>query len=129
MSNLTIGLESIYMNEISENKQSEERRTLSRRIQLRSYRVEIKLIGEPIYQFRVTDVNSVGAGLLVKEDSQFLSLIRIGQIVDTKFLSPDDTDPSGDYRAEIKHITKPDKGKNAGHCLIGLAILEKIDEL
>ncbi len=104
-----------------------ERRAKTRRTQLRNYRVEIKLIGEPIYQFRVQDVSSNGAGILIKEDSKFLSLIEVGQIVDADFISPDGTDPTGNDRAEIRHITKPSKGKNEGHCLVGLLILEKLD--
>jgi hypothetical protein len=37
--------------------------------------------------------------------------------------------PSGSYKAKIKHITKSEKGKNGGQCLIGISILEKIDQL
>jgi hypothetical protein len=105
-----------------------ERRGKHRRTQLRNYRVEIILIGAPIYQFRVMDINSDGAGILVKEDSKFLNMIEVGQIVDTEFISPEGTSPAGNYRAEIRHITKPDKGKNKGHFLVGLKILEKIDD-
>ena len=104
-----------------------ERRTNSRRILPRNYRIEIKLIGEPIYQFRVQDVSPTGAGILIKEDSKFLSLIEVGQIVESDFISPDGTDPNGNYRAEIRHITKPNKEKNKGHYLVGLSILEKLD--
>ena len=104
-----------------------ERREKHRRTQLRNYRVEIKLIGAPIYQFRVNDVSPEGAGILIKEDSKFLSLIEVGQIVDADFISPEGTDPTGNYRAEIRHITKPNEGKNKGHFLVGLKILEKID--
>jgi hypothetical protein len=104
-----------------------ERRARPRRTQLRNYRVEIKLVGAPIYQFRVNDVSSDGAGILIKEDSKFLNMIEVGQIVDTEFISPQGTDPAGNYRAEIRHITKPNKGKNKGHFLVGLKILEKID--
>ena len=115
------------MQKDSKHKIYKEKRADPRRIQLRNYRIEIKLIGEPIYQFRVTDVSSYGAGLLVKEDSDFLSLVKVGQIVNADFLSPDGTDPKGTYRAEIKHISKPKKGKNGGHCLIGLSISEQIE--
>jgi len=111
----------------SKDKISKGKRAEPRRAQLRNYRVEIKLIGEPIYQFRVTDVSLDGAGLLVKEDSDFLKLIGIDQIVEADFISPDGTDPNGKYHAEIRHITKPGKGKNEGHCLLGLSILEKIE--
>ena len=113
----------------SKDKMSEEKRTEPRRTQLRNYRVEIKLIGEPIYQFRVTDVSSKGAGILIKEDSNFLSMIEVGKTVDVDFISPKGTAPSGSYKAEIKHITKSGKGKNGGQCLVGISILEKIDQL
>ena len=104
-----------------------ERRAASRRTKLINYRVEIRLIGAPIYQFRVKDVTPDGAGILIKEDSKFLSMIEVGQIVVADFISPKGTDPTGNYRAEIRHITKPSKGKNEGHYLVGLSILEKID--
>ena len=93
------------------DKRFKERRAKHRRTQLRNYRVEIKLIGAPIYQFRVRDVN----------------MIEVGQIVDTEFISPEGTDPAGNFRAEIRHITEPNEGKNKGHYLVGLKILEKAD--
>lgn len=113
----------------STDKITEKKRAEPRRTQLRDYRVEIKLVGEPIYQFRVTDVSSNGAGILIKEDSDFLSMIKVGQIVDVDFISPEGTAPSGNYKAAIKHITKLGRGKNDGHCVIGISILEKIDNL
>ena len=113
----------------SKNKTSKEKRADFRRTQLRNYRIEIKLIGEPIYQFRVTDVSLNGAGILIKEDSDFLDLIKVGQIVDADFISPQGTDPVGNHRVKIKHISKPVKGKNEGHCVVGLSILEKIEPL
>jgi hypothetical protein len=115
------------MNNAIQSKVSKERRSDPRRTTLRNYRIEIKLIGKPIYQFRVTDVSSNGAGILIKEDSDFLNQIEVGQIVDADFISPDGTDPIGNNRAVIKHITKPNKGINEGHFLVGLSILEKID--
>ena len=108
-------------------KSLNEKRVKSRRIELRNYRVEIKLIGAPIYQFRVRDISSDGAGILIKEDSKFLSMIEVGQIVNADFISPNGIDPTGSYRVEIRHITKPNKGKNKGHFLVGLSILEKLD--
>ena len=104
-----------------------DKRAEPRRTQLRNYRVEIKLVGEPIYQFRVTDVSSRGAGILIKEDSNFLSMIVVNQTVDVEFISPKGTAPFGNYKAEIKHITKAGKDKNEGHRLVGISILQKID--
>jgi hypothetical protein len=109
------------------DKRFKERRAKHRRTQLRNYRVEIKLVGAPIYQFRVNDVSSDGAGILIKEDSKFLNLIEVGQIVDADFISPKGTEPAGNHKAEIRHITKPNEEKNKGHFLVGLKILEIID--
>jgi hypothetical protein len=64
-------------------KSAKERRAKSRRFLPRNYRVEIKLIGAPIYQFRVQNVSSDGAGILIKEDSKFLSMIEAGISVDS----------------------------------------------
>lgn len=105
----------------SENM-SQENRSEPRSTSFSNYRVEIKLIGKPIYQFRVIDLSNKGAGLLIKDDSEFLSMIKIGQLIDANLISPKGSNPSGMYKAEIKHITKPEKGQRKGHCLAGIAI-------
>lgn len=107
---------------------AKEKRTEARSAKLRNYRVEIKFIGKPIYQFRVINVTSRGAGLLIKDDSAFLKMIEVGQIVDVNFISPEGSNPSGIYSAEIKHITKLDKQEYKGHRLVGISILEKLDK-
>ena len=111
----------------STNNIAKEKRSEPRREQLRNYRIEIKFVGNPIYQFRVINVTAKGAGLLIKDDSAFLKMIEVGQIVEADFISPDGTAPSGLYKAEIKHITKLDIKENKGHQLVGLAILKKVD--
>ena len=104
-----------------------EKRTEHRRARLRNYRVEIKLLAKPIYQFRVMNVTARGAGLFVKDDSAFLSMIEVGQIVEADFISPMGETPSGLFSAEIIHITEPDKQGYGGHKLVGLSILKKLD--
>ena len=107
---------------------AKEKRSETRRAKLRNYRIEIKLVGEPIYQFRVINVTTKGAGLLIKDDSAFLNMIEVGQIVDADFISPKGSKPSGMYKAEIKHITKLDKQEHQGHRLVGISILKKLDK-
>jgi hypothetical protein len=106
---------------------AKEKRSQPRRTKLRNYRIEIKFVGKPIYQFRVINVTAKGAGLLIKDDSAFLRMIKVGQIVEADFISPEGTDPSGLYKAEIKHITKLDMQEHKGHQLVGLSILKKVD--
>ena len=106
---------------------SKEKRSEPRRAKLRNYRIEIKFVGKPIYQFRVLNLTAKGAGLLIKDDSAFLKMIEVGQIVEADFISPEDKAPSGLYQAKIKHITKLNKQEHRGHHLVGLLILKKLD--
>jgi hypothetical protein len=106
---------------------AKDKRSEPRKAKLRNYRIEIKFVGKPIYQFRVINVTIKGAGLLVKDDSAFLKMIEAGQIVEADFISPEGTAPSGIYKAEIKHITKLDNQDHQGHRLVGLSILKKLD--
>ena len=115
------------MHRDSTNNIAKEKRSESRRAKLRNYRIEIKFVGKPIYQFRVINVSAKGAGLLVKDDSAFLEMIEVGQIVEADFISPEGTTPSGLNKAEIKHITKLDGQEHRGHHLVGLSILKKAD--
>ena len=103
-----------------------DKRSEHRRAKLRNYRVEIKFAGEPIYQFKVRDVSTKGAGLLIKDDSAFLKMIEVGQIVEADFKSPEGTAPSGIYKAIIKHITELDNQEYRKHKLVGLSILKKL---
>ena len=108
---------------------TKEKRADARLTKLRNYRIEIKFVGEPIYQFRVINVSTKGAGLLIKDDSAFLKMIEVGQIVNVDFISPEGSSPSGIYRAEIKHITKLDKQGHKGHRLVGISILKKLAKI
>ena len=112
----------------SKIKIDKERRSEPRRSKLRNYRIEIKFVGKPIYQFRVINVTAKSAGLLIKDNSAFLKMIEVGQIVEADFISPEDTPPSGLYKAVIKHITKHDMQEYRGHYLVGLSILKRVDD-
>jgi len=116
------------MQEESSDSITQEKRSEPRSTNLRDYRVEIKFVGEPIYQFRVTDVSTKGAGLLLTDNSAFLKMIEVGQIVDVNFISPQGLNPTGMYKAEIRHITKMNKGRYNGHRLVGIHILESLNQ-
>lgn len=122
-----------YRQEMEQSKNSEQpdissdRRSETRSTRLRNYRIEIKFVGEPVYQFRVREISSNGAGILVKDDSGFLDLIEVGQVMQVNFISPRGSKPAGFYKAEIKHISRLDQGRYKGHRLIGISILEKLE--
>jgi len=107
---------------------SVERRSEPRSDKLRDYRIEIKFVGEPVYQFRVRDVSTKGAGILVKDDSAFLKLIEVGQILEVNFISPMGSAPNGFYEAEVEHISDLDEGRSKGHRLVGISILQRLTD-
>ena len=111
--------------ELSE-KTAEEKRIQPRSMGLGTHRVEIKFVGKPIYQFKVRDVSSAGAGFLVRDDSGFLNLIEVNQILDIDFISPEGSNPYGIYQAEIKHISRSKDGRFKGHRLVGISIHERL---
>ena len=112
----------------SSGKNPLRKRAEPRSANLKNYRIEIKLVGEPIYQFRVINVSTKGAGILIKDDSAFLNMLEVGRIVDVNFISPESSNPSGMYTAEIKHITKTYKNERQGQQLVGLSILKNLDQ-
>ena len=112
----------------STGKNRLRKRAEPRSATLRNYRIEIKLVGEPVYQFRVINVSTKGAGILIKDDSAFLNLIEVGQIVDVDFISPEGSSPSGMYTVEIKHLTKFNKKERQVQRLVGISMLKKLDQ-
>jgi hypothetical protein len=106
----------------------EEKRVEPRAAGFKNYRIEIKLAGTPIYQFKVNDVSIQGAGLLINEDSKFLEMIDVGQTVEANFISPHGANPTGMYRVEIIHISRMDKGRYKKFRLIGIRIHERLHQ-
>jgi hypothetical protein len=106
---------------------ADEKRAEARAMRFQNYRIEIKLVGTPIYQFRVNDISTKGAGLLISESSGFLKMIEVGQTVEANFISPNGSDPSGMYRVEIRHITKTEESRYKGFRLVGISIRDRLD--
>ena len=105
--------------------QPAERRSELRKNEEPLRSVELKLPGLPIYLFKIKDSSQNGFCLLVKEDSNILEHIHVGQILNIRSYSEDNMEPSEIFLSEIKHITKKDEGPYAGHELVGLMILER----
>ncbi len=109
-----------------ENKTT-EKRIEPRSVTLQNHRAEVKFVGEPIYQFKVTDVSAQGAGLLINPDSRFLKIIQPDQIIEINFISPQGEKPMGLYKAQVKHITEMAEGKYKGLRRVGILILESLE--
>ena len=85
----------------------------------------IKLVGVPLYQFKLKDSSENGASILVKEDSFMLNYLKVGQTLNINFSSDLEFDHNGNFETEIVHITRVDKGRYKGHYLVGVQILDK----
>jgi hypothetical protein len=102
-----------------------ERRAEPRSTRLPAHRVEFKFPSVPVYQLKVRDVSSIGAGIIVRADSKFLTMVRIGQELNVNFLAPaDHATLSGQYRLRIEHISELESGRFKGHHLVGTSILK-----
>ena len=80
---------------------------------------ELKLL----YQSKVWSSGSDPMFTLIKEDSDVLNRIHVGDILNMRFYSSDRYCPPRDLETEIKYITKDTRGRFKGHFLVGLAIV------
>jgi hypothetical protein len=78
-----------------------------------------------LYQFKIWNMSSKGMCLLVREDSDVLKYLEVGNVLDMKFYTTDFSMPPENLKIQIKHITKDEQGRFKGHYLVGLLVLEK----
>ena len=87
--------------------------------------VEIAVKGLPYtYQFKIWDRSSKGVCVVVKEDSDFINYLKVGDIFDMKYYGEDPRAPAEHLKTEVRHITKDEEGRFKGHYLVGISILE-----
>jgi len=105
-----------------------ERRSEPRSIIDRYYSVEFSIRDSAyVYQFKIWDISPKGICVLVKEDSDLLNHLKVGDILDLKYYTTDSSKPTEYLKTEIKHITKDDTGRFKELYLVGLSILESRD--
>ena len=102
-----------------------ERRSELRKNEEPMRSVELKLPSLPIYLFKVKDSSQNGFCLLVKEDSNILEHIHVGQILNIRSYTEDKMESAEILLSEIKHITKNEESPYTGHQLVGLMVLAK----
>jgi hypothetical protein len=103
-----------------------ERRAQHREFIEQYYSVEFSITDlTTAYIFKIRDMSGLGIGILIKEDSDILQHINIGDTLDLKY-NPIKATASPEYfRTEIKHITRGDQDHFCGHVLVGLSLIEK----
>ena len=114
------------MTEDELKKRLVERRSEPRTITNGLYSVEIKLSDSiPIYQFKLRDISSSGACILIREDSPILKYLKVGQKLNLKYYTTDKSNPTEYFESEIMHITKTDSMQLKGHYLVGVLVIGK----
>ncbi len=106
-------------------KNHSDRRSEAREPSRKFHSVEMKLSSLPIYLFKLKDISSKGASFLVKEGSSILKHLKVGQILDMRYHSEDEMEPSEIFKSEIKYIKKNHEGAFNGHYSVGIMLLEK----
>ncbi len=74
------------------------------------------------YQFKLWNISKKGICILVKEGSQVLKHIEVGDTLEMTYYLTDGQGAHENLTTQIKHITKNDEGRFKGHYMVGLSI-------
>jgi hypothetical protein len=77
------------------------------------------------YQFRIQDISAPCLYVLVKENSDIVSRLKVGETLNVKYYSASSSPAKGYQKTAVRHVTKNDGGRLKGHYLVGLEILER----
>ena len=112
------------MKQLSVVHERNKQRLTSKRKLTSYYSVEFSFEDfEWIYQFKVWHTPSVYKCIIAKEDSYFLTQLRVGDIHNLKFNFENTTHLSVFKKTVIRFARKQEKGRYKGHYIVGLEIL------
>jgi hypothetical protein len=104
-----------------------ERRREERAISLSQHMAEFTFKDSPTYQLKLQDVSPSGAGIIVRPDSKFLTMVTVGQELNLRLLAPHTSEmATGDYTAKVEHVSELREGRYKGHFVVGLSTLKKV---
>ena len=93
------------------------------------YSVEFSVNGPSVpHQFKLWNIPPTPMCLLVKEDSDVLRGLKVGDTVKMKYYPADSAFPSDYLDTAIRHIGKNDQERFKNHYLVGLEIVEGQDQ-
>jgi len=91
--------------------------------------VELSIDGlSYLYQFKLWNDSPESMNVIVRESSEVLSCLKVGERFNMKYYSGDFSCTPKHLKTEIRHITKADSGRFKGHYLVGLSIVEDQNE-
>lgn len=103
-----------------------ERRSEPRKRPDAYHSVELSVDGlEFSYQFKLYNIASKSMCVIIKEDSEILPRLKVGDTINMRYYSKDSPYPSRDLATAIRHITKNESGRLKGHYLVGLEIIDE----
>jgi CRISPR/Cas system-associated protein Cas7 (RAMP superfamily) len=118
---MTSGVNAMNANEKSGN--TPERRSEIRSVDERYYSVQFTTQGlASFYQFKLWNISKKGMCILVKEGSQVLEHLKVGDTIEMTYYLTDSQGAHENLTTQIKHITKNEKGRFQGHYMVGLSI-------
>jgi hypothetical protein len=92
------------------------------------YSVELSIRGLDIpYQFRLWNRASPFTFVLVKEYSDIVPRLKVGDTLNMKYYSLGSVYRPESLKTAIRHVVKNDQGRFKGHYLVGLEIVERKD--
>lgn len=101
-----------------------ERRSETRATDSRYYSVQFTTEGlDSFYQFKLWNISPKGMCILVKEDSEVLKNLSVGDTIEMTYFLTDSQGAFEKLKTQIKHITQNEDGRFQGHYLVGLSIL------
>ena len=87
--------------------------------------VEFSIQGlEYLHQFPIWNSEPASMFVLVKEDSEIVGRLKVGDVVKMKYYTDNTVCPTKFVDTEIRHITKDDEGRFKGHYRVGLGVSE-----
>jgi hypothetical protein len=90
------------------------------------YSAEFSIDGlDAAYQFRLRNTDSIPMCVLVRQDSNIVPWLKVGEVFDVKYYSVNANHSPAFLSTEIRDITRDDQGRFKGHYLVGLEILEE----
>ena len=93
------------------------------------YSAEFAVEGlEVSYQFKIWEKAPKTMTVLVKENSDLLQLLKVGDTLRVKYYSVKSAYPSHWQKTAVRHITWNDQGRLKGHYLVGLEVVENARE-
>lgn len=103
---------------------SPDRRSEERSLAERYYSVQFTTNSLPsFYQFKLWNISSKGLCILVKEGSEVLNHLVVGDTIEMTYYLADGKGGQENFQTQIKHITKSEDGRFQGHFLVGLSII------